>query len=121
MFIFIAGAVSARARSDLKGVAMPMDTDPVIGAVYENADGRTFEVVAFDENEASVQLRYDDGSIEDIDLDAWYEMDLETISLPGEEADDDLDAALDEEEEEDEYTEEDEDEDEDDYYNEGDE
>jgi Family of unknown function (DUF6763) len=99
------------------GFAMPMDTDPVVGAVYENADGRTFEVIGFDENEANIQLRYDDGTMEDIDLDAWYEMDLEPVSFPDEDAEDDETEET--PEADDEYPEDDEDEDEDDYYEEG--
>jgi hypothetical protein len=92
---------------------MPMDSDPVVGAVYENADGRTFEVIGFDENEASVQLRYEDGATEDIDLDAWYEMDLEPVSLPDEDAEDEEELEESPDEDEDEYLDEDDDDDDD--------
>jgi hypothetical protein len=63
---------------------MPMDAEPVVGAMYEDSDGRSFEVAGLDENEATVRLRYPDGRAEEIDLDAWYEMDLEQIAAPGE-------------------------------------
>jgi hypothetical protein len=69
---------------------MPIDEEPVVGAVYEDAEGRTFEVTGFDEDEATVKLRYDDGAVEEIDLDAWYELEIEQISSP-EDADDDED------------------------------
>lgn len=72
---------------------MPMDTEPLVGAVYEDTEGRSFQVVGFDENEVTVKLRYDDDNVEEIDLDAWYEMDLELISSPedAEDEDEDLD------------------------------
>jgi hypothetical protein len=73
---------------------MPMDAEPVVGAMYENSDGRSFEVAGLDEDEATVQLRYPDGRAEEIDLDAWYEMDLEQIAAPskgGEAADEEYD------------------------------
>jgi hypothetical protein len=93
-----------------------MDEEPVVGAVYEDTDGRTFEVSSFDENEAMVKLRFEDGSTEDIDLDAWYEMDLTQLSAPeDEEEDEDLEV---EEEEEDFDEDEDEDLDEDEEYEE---
>jgi len=96
---------------------MPMDAEPVVGATYEDSEGRSFQVVGFDENEATVKLRYDDDSVEEIDLDDWYEMDVELISSPeeGEEEDEDLDY---EEESEEEEPEEDEDEDDDEEYEE---
>lgn len=67
---------------------MPMEEDPEVGAVYEDAEGRTFEVRAFDENEGTVQLEYADGTLETIDLDAWYEMDL-TLLESAEESEED--------------------------------
>jgi hypothetical protein len=97
---------------------MPMDVDPVVGAVYEDSDGRTFEVAAFDENEATVQLRFDDGSTEEIDLDAWFELDLEEISVPEASEEDDEEELKEAEDEDEDLPEEDDDED-DDYYNEG--
>ena len=93
---------------------MPMDLEPLVGATYEDSEGRSFQVVDFDENEATVKLRYDDESVEEIDLDAWYEMDLELISSPDEEEEEDEDEDYEEPEEED-VDEEDEDLDEDEY------
>ena len=67
---------------------MPMEEDPEVGAVYEDAEGRTFEVRAFDENEGTVQLEYADGTLETIDLDTWYELDL-TLLESAEESEED--------------------------------
>jgi len=92
---------------------MPMDLEPLVGAVYEDSEGRSFQVVGFDENEATVKLRYDDESVEEIDLDAWYEMDLEMISSP-EEAEEEDEELEEEAVAEDEFEEEDDSDDDDD-------
>jgi len=94
---------------------MPMDLEPLVGAVYEDSEGRSFQVVGFDENEATVKLRYDDESVEEIDLDAWYEMDLEMISSP-EEAEEEDEELEEEAVPEDEFEEEDSDDDDDEDY-----
>ena len=96
---------------------MPMYEEPVVGAFYEDLeeDGRTFEVLAFDENDGTIEIQYSDGSTDEIDLDDWYGMDLEQQESDEDdededEADDsdvsdddaDLDDDLDEDEEEEE-------------------
>ena len=88
---------------------MPMHEEPVVGAFYENLeeDGRTFEVLAFDENVGTIEVQYKDGTTGEIDLDDWYGMDLEQLEsdeeddddVDDDEADDDTD--LDEDEDED--------------------
>jgi hypothetical protein len=84
-----------------------MEEDPEVGAVYEDAEGKTFEVRAFDENEGTVQLEYADGTLETIDLDAWYELDLTLLESADEESDED-DIDEDYEERDEDYPEEDE-------------
>jgi hypothetical protein len=92
---------------------MPMDEEPIVGAVYEGEDGRTFEVVSFDENLGTIEIQYADGSLDEIDLDTWYGLELTRL--------DDEEEDLEEEDYED-YDEDDEDldadyeDDEDDYY-----
>ncbi len=70
---------------------MPMHEEPVVGAFYEDMeeDGRTFEVLAFDENDGTIKVQYSDGATAEIDLDDWYGMDLEQLESD-EEDDDDL-------------------------------
>ena len=58
---------------------MPMYEEPVVGAFYEDEDGRTFEVTAFDENDGSIEIQYADSTTDEIDLDDWYGMDLERL------------------------------------------
>ena len=70
---------------------MPMHDEPVVGAFYEDQaeDGRTFEVLAFDENIGTIEVQYSDGTTGEIDLDDWYGMDLEQLESDEEEDDTD--------------------------------
>ncbi len=58
---------------------MPMYEEPVVGAFYEDEDGRTFEVVSFDENDGTIEIQYADSTSDEIDLDDWYGLDLERL------------------------------------------
>jgi ribonuclease E len=78
-----------------ENMTMPMHEEPLVGATYENPEGRTFKVTAFDEDEGTLQVMYEDDSTETIDLDAWYDMDLEMID-DGEEDDEDEDLDVEE-------------------------
>lgn len=69
---------------------MPMHEEPVVGAFYEDLeeDGRTFEVLAFDENDGTIEIQYSDGTTDEIDLDDWYGMDLEQLESDEDDEDD---------------------------------
>jgi hypothetical protein len=56
-----------------------MEEEPVVGAIYEDQDGQAFEILSFDEDEGTIEVQYADGSVDEIDLDAWYEMDLQPL------------------------------------------
>jgi hypothetical protein len=59
------------------------DVDPIIGNWYRNEEtGNDFEVVAVDEDAQNVEIQYFDGELEELDLDAWYELPLEAIETP---------------------------------------
>jgi hypothetical protein len=59
------------------------DYEPVKGQWYENVDeDETFRVLTVDEDAELVEIEYLDGDIEELDLDAWHEMDLERIEEP---------------------------------------
>lgn len=77
---------------------MPMHEEPLVGATYENPEERTFKVTAFDEDEATVTVEYADGSVETLDLDNWYDMDLEMIDDGEEDDEDDLEPEEDDDE-----------------------
>jgi hypothetical protein len=62
---------------------MSYDMDPIVGNWYQHVDkGLDFEVVAVDEQAASVEIQYVDGSLDEISLDDWYELDLEPAEPP---------------------------------------
>ena len=77
---------------------MPMEEEPVVGKMYEDADGMAFEILAFDEDDGTIEIQYDDGTVDEIDLDTWYEMDLQQLKT-AEKSDED---EVDEDDEEDE-------------------
>ena len=90
------------------------------GQWYENLEEEeSFRVLSMDEDSELLEIEYLDGDIEEIDLEAWHEMDLERISEPegwsesDDEDDADEDEDWDEEDDEDEDDDLDEDEDED--------
>ena len=62
---------------------MSYDLDPVPGNWYQHLDkGLDFEVIAVDEDNATIELQYVDGTLDEISLDDWYEMDLEPAEPP---------------------------------------
>jgi hypothetical protein len=62
---------------------MSYDLDPVAGNWYQHIDkGLDFEVVAVDEDNATIELQYVDGTLDEISLDDWYEMDLDPAEPP---------------------------------------
>jgi hypothetical protein len=78
---------------------MPIEEEPIVGAVYENEEGRTFEVVSFDVDEGTIGVQYEDETVNEIDVDAWYEMELTRVSSPKDE-DADEEEELEEDDEE---------------------
>lgn len=95
---------------------MSRDYDPEKGQWYEDLDREElFKVVSVDPDEILVRIQWLDGEIEDIDVDAWNELDLELATEPEGWVDDsEDDADEDEEDDEDDLDDLDEDEDEDD-------
>jgi hypothetical protein len=94
------------------------DYEPVPGQWYENLEEEeSFRVLTVDEDSELVEIEYLDGDIEEIDLEAWHEMDLELTQEPegwSESDEEDEDEAEDEDEDWDEDDDEDEDDDDDD-------
>ncbi len=62
---------------------MSRDFDPTPGQWYEDLEREeTFKVVALDPDDAIVRLQWLNGEIEELDLDAWNELDLELATEP---------------------------------------
>jgi hypothetical protein len=80
------------------------DYDPVQGKWYEDLEeNEVFKVLSVDPDQELVEVQYENGDIEEIDLDTWHELDLELSSEPeGWASDDEKPKEAEEEEEEDE-------------------
>ena len=61
---------------------MANEYTPRIGDWYESVGSDDFEIVAIDEEEATLEIQYFDGSVEEIDFDSWYEMEIQPIEPP---------------------------------------
>lgn len=56
---------------------------PNVGNWYQDAEtGSIFEVVAFDEEDGSVEIQHLDGEVEEYDLDSWRQMRIGSIAPP---------------------------------------
>jgi hypothetical protein len=88
------------------------DYDPVQGQWFEDLEeNEIFRVLSVDPDEEIIEVQYENGDIEEMDLDTWHELDLERASEPeGWASDDEKDAEEEEEDEdEDDWDEDDED------------
>ena len=62
---------------------MSREYAPTPGKWYENKDEEeTFRVLSVDEDDELVEIEYEDGEIEELDLDTWHELDLELTEVP---------------------------------------
>jgi hypothetical protein len=62
---------------------MTNEADPILGCWYRHLDkGQEFCVVAVDDDSNSVEIQTFDGDLEELDLQDWRQMDLETIEEP---------------------------------------
>jgi len=90
--------------------AVSRDYEPTAGQWYSNVEEEElFRVLSVDEDSELIEIEYLDGDIEELDVEAWHEMDLELTKEPEGWAD-----SVKEKDEEEEEEEEDDDEDEDD-------
>jgi hypothetical protein len=55
---------------------------PVIGHWFKRPNGTLFEVVAIDEEDATVEIQQFDGTIDEIEVDAWPNMLLTEVAAP---------------------------------------
>ncbi|HEX7047651.1 MAG TPA: DUF6763 family protein [Gammaproteobacteria bacterium] len=55
---------------------------PFIGSWYKDAAGAVFEVVALDDDDHSVGIQYFDGTVEELDLDMWWDTPMEMVEPP---------------------------------------
>lgn len=55
---------------------------PVIGQWFTRPNGTLFEVVAIDEVDATVEIQFFDGTIDEVDIDRWPKLLLTEASAP---------------------------------------
>jgi hypothetical protein len=55
---------------------------PEVGSWFRIGEGKTFEVVAVDEKDRTVDIQHFDGTIEELDVEGWREMAAEPIDAP---------------------------------------
>ena len=55
---------------------------PVVGNWYARSGGDSFEVVAIDRDDSTIELQYFDGTIEELDFDEWREEVIVAASPP---------------------------------------
>lgn len=60
-----------------------LNRKPVVGDWYQDTEaGVIFEVVAFDEEEGTVEVQHIDGQVEEYELSAWRQMPLVGVAPP---------------------------------------
>jgi len=74
---------------------------PVIGNWYRVQGSERFEVVAFDEDDGTIELQYFDGTVEEMDIEDWH-AEREAGALEEVEAPEDWSGSVDVDPEEDE-------------------
>jgi hypothetical protein len=55
---------------------------PEIGSWFRGPDGNTFEVVAVDDKDQTIEVQHYDGTLEEFDLEAWRELDIQATGQP---------------------------------------
>jgi len=55
---------------------------PKIGAWFKNENGDEFEVVAIDDEDATIEIQHFDGTIEEFDNDQWHDSLIIAIEPP---------------------------------------
>ena len=55
---------------------------PVVGSWYQRAGGNLFEVVAIDNDDATIEVQYFDGTIDEIEFEAWQQLLLKNVGPP---------------------------------------
>jgi hypothetical protein len=103
-----------RRISEQGAIAVSRDYEPVPGQWYQNLEEEeSFRVLTVDEDSELLEIEYLDGDIEEIDLEAWHEMDLERIEEPEGWSESDDEDEVEDDDDWDDEDDEDEDEDED--------
>ncbi|MFO1407733.1 MAG: DUF6763 family protein [Steroidobacteraceae bacterium] len=55
---------------------------PVIGEWYRRPGGDSFEVVAVDRDDRTIEIQYFDGTVEELEAEEWFEEEIERTDPP---------------------------------------
>ena len=62
---------------------MPTEVDPIVDNWYQHLDkGQRFVVVDIDTDDGTIEIQHFDGDLEEVSIDEWYEMDIDTAEEP---------------------------------------
>jgi hypothetical protein len=62
---------------------MTTEVDPIVGRWYQNLENnQKFLVIEADEYKETVEIQYFDGDLDQIDLEEWFNMELDAIEPP---------------------------------------
>jgi len=62
---------------------MDNELDPIVGNWYRRIDGQElFRVVGLDETRDAVEIQNFDGDVEEVDVNTWFDMELELAEAP---------------------------------------
>jgi len=53
-----------------------------IGDWFQSINGDRFEIVALDNDEATLEIQHFDGAVEELDFDTWRDMEIDPIEPP---------------------------------------
>jgi Family of unknown function (DUF6763) len=55
---------------------------PLVGNWYRRPDGQMLEVVAIDREDGTIEVQHFDGTVEEIEMDAWLDVEFEEADAP---------------------------------------
>jgi hypothetical protein len=69
-------------RTDASRAKTMSNPAPVVGKWYARPGGDSFEIVAIDGDDGTIEIQYFDGTIEELDFDEWREDEIVSASPP---------------------------------------
>jgi hypothetical protein len=69
-------------RTDASRAKKMSNPAPVVGKWYARPGGDSFEIVAIDSDDGTIEIQYFDGTIEELDFDEWREDEIVAASPP---------------------------------------
>ena len=56
--------------------------EPAIGRWYRRTNGQMFEIVAIDDDDATIELQFFDGTIDEVDRETWSKLLIQRVAAP---------------------------------------